>query len=141
MAATMVKDLWLTGEEPNILFYVLVPPVDILSAALAMFLTGKAFKQTTAFLEILAIALGVTIVMQLVEIVSKLVWHKLWSYPGMIYIVLTFGLFFTFMVYGLSRWTGVKGWVALCMGFVGLISSLIVGGIFLSLTGLVTPGS
>ena len=114
---------------------------SLTTTALAMFLTAKAFKQMIAFLEVLAIALGVTVVMQLVEIVSKLVWYKLWPYPGMVYIALTFGLFFTFMVYGLSRWTGVKWWVAFCMGFVGLVSSLIVGGIFLSLTGLSTPGS
>lgn len=141
MAATMVKDLWLTGAEPNILFYILVPPVDILGTTLAMFLTAKAFKQMITFLEVLAFALCVTVVMQLMEIVSKLVWYKVWQYPGMAYIALTFGLFFTFMVYGLSRWTAVKWWVALSMAFVGLLSSLFVGGIFLSLTGLETPGS
>lgn len=52
MAATKYKDLWLTGEEPNIFFYVLVPPVDVLSATLVMFLTARAFRQTITFLEV-----------------------------------------------------------------------------------------
>ena len=36
MVLTIVKDWWLTAEEPNILFYIFVPILSILGGVLSM---------------------------------------------------------------------------------------------------------
>jgi len=137
MGATMYKNSWLTGDAPNIWFYVFMPPTDILGSALAMYLAAKVFRQTPKFLELLAITMGVAICMQVVEILTKLVYYKVWEYPGFLYFLLVFPLWFFLTSYALVRFTGLR-WKMALLGFIG---SLLFAGLFQSITGLETSGS
>lgn len=141
MVATMYKDWWLTGDAPNIWFYVFMPPADILGGTLAMYLAVKVFRQMPKFLELLAITLGVTICMQVMEIITKLVYHKVWEYPGFLYFLLVFPLWFLLTSYALVRFTGLRWKMALLVSVLGFIGSLLFVGLFQSITGLETPGS
>lgn len=141
MIATMYKDWWLTGEQPSLLFYLLVPIMDILSTSLVMFLTARVFKESIPFPVVLVISLGAVIVLQILENVEKLIWYRIWQYPGILYLVFNLGLYSVVVTYSLKRWTGIRWWLAVVMAFIGLLGSLIMSGIFLSLTGINTPGS
>ena len=52
MLLTMYKDWWLTGEQPNPLFYLVVPLVDISASAVGMYLASKIFSRPSLFLGI-----------------------------------------------------------------------------------------
>ena len=141
MLLTMYKDWRLTGEQPNALFYLFVPLVDISATACGMYVAAKIFKQTITFLEILAVSVGVAIVMQMGEILGKLIYYLLWQYPGILWFPFFFGLYFASVIYAFVRWTGMRWWVAFGMAVFGIIASMLIVGIFTSLTGLDTPGS
>ena len=55
MGLTMVKDFHLTGDQLNVLFYILVPPVSMLGGALAGSGAARAFKQAVKFVDVLAL--------------------------------------------------------------------------------------
>jgi hypothetical protein len=141
MGLSMLKDWWLTGDEPNIWFYLIVPAADMFGTAVFMFLFARLFRQKPIFLEYLAITMGITIIMQTMEIITKLVYYKVWAYPGWLYFVFVFPLWFILITYALVRFTKLKWAMALSISVLGFIGSLLVGGLFTEIIGLETPGS
>jgi hypothetical protein len=140
-ALSMVKDWWLTGDQPNIWFYIFVPIFDTTGIAIAMFFTARLFRENLKLLEVLAIAFSVAIIMQCLEIITKLVYYKVWAYPGWLYLVIIFPMWFLFTIYALVRFTQVRWKKALIISVLGFIGSLVIGAVFIELTGLETPGS
>ena len=100
LVLTMLKEQWLTGDEPNVAFYAIVPSLSILGGVLSMFAAARAGRQSLTFLAMLAISIGANTVMQILEIALKLVYHLLWQYPGLLYIVLVLPLGFLLLVCG-----------------------------------------
>lgn len=141
MILTAVKDLWLTGDEPNLLFYVTVPIADILGTTVFIFLASRLAKYPVAFIQILALIVIVSVAMQVLEIIEKVVWHKVWEYPGFLYILATFGLYFALTSSGLNQLFRIRWLSAVLFSILGMIGGLIAGGILLFLTGIETPGS
>jgi hypothetical protein len=138
---TMWKDWSLTGEEPNILFYLIVPAGSMLGGVLCMFWVVKVRNLSITFLELLAVVIGVNLVMQGMEIVLKLIYHLVWEYPGWLYIAIVFPIGFLLGVYGLVRWGGIKWGAAAVLMAVGLAGELLTAGLISSISGLTTPGS
>jgi hypothetical protein len=141
MILTMLKDWWLTTEEPNVLFYILVPILSILGGALSMYGVAKIGKQAITFSTMLAISLGVNTLMQVVENITKIVYYRVWEYPGLLYIVVVIPLGFLLLMYGLVRWGKVKSWIAVILTVFDFAGSMIVGVLLTDVIGLATPGS
>ena len=141
MILTMLKDLWLTTEEPNVLFYIFVPILSILGGVLSMYGVAKISRQTITFLTMLAISLGANTLMQVVENISKIVYYRIWEYPGLLYILFVIPLGFLLMVYGLVRWGKVSGWMAVILTVSDFVGSLVTGILLTDVVGLTTPGS
>jgi hypothetical protein len=141
MVLTMLKDWWLTSEEPNILFYMLVPFISILGGVLSMYGMAKISKQSITFLTMLAISLGVNTLMQIVENLMKIVYYLMWEYPGFLYIIIVIPLGFLLMIYGLVRWGKLKSWMALILTMADFIGSMIIGILMTDVLGITTPGS
>jgi hypothetical protein len=106
-----------------------------------MYLAAKIFKQTITFLEILAISIGVAIVMQLGEVLGKLIYYMIWQYTGILWFPFFFGLYFVSVIYAFVRWTDVRWRVAFGIAILGIFASMLIVAIFTSLTGIDTPGS
>jgi hypothetical protein len=102
---------------------------------------GPFISTKSHILEYLAITLGVAILMQTMEIVTKLVYYKIWVYPGWLYFVFVFPLWFILITYALVRFTRAKWGMALLISVLDFIGSLLVGGLFAEIIGLETPGS
>ena len=126
---TMWKDWWLTGEEPDILFYLVVPPVSMLGAVLCMFWVVKVRQLPLTFLDLLAIILGVNLVMQGLEIILRVIYYRLWEYPGWLYPVIVIPAGFLLGMYGLVRWGRVKPGMAAVLMAVGLAGELVSAGV------------
>ena len=141
MVLTMLKDWWLTSEEPNILFYMLVPFASIFGGVLSMVAVAKISKQAVTFLTMLAISLGANTLMQVVENLMKIIYYLVWEYPGLLYIIIVIPLGFLLMVYGLARWGKMRGWMALILTIADFIGSMIVGMLLTDVIGITTPGS
>lgn len=141
MVLTMLKDWWLTAEAPNILFYIFVPALSILGGVVSMYALARISKQAITFLTLLAISVGANTVMQVVEIIMKLIYHLLWEYPGFLYIVLVIPLGFLLIAYGLIRWGNVKWWMAVIMAIADFIGGMVIGILLTDVIGLTTPGS
>ena len=137
----MFKDGWLTGDQPNIWFYIFVPIFDTTSLAVVMFFSARLFRQHIKLSEVLAITFGVAILMQGIEIITKLIYYKVWAYPEWLYLVVVFPMWFLLTIYALVRFTQVKWGKALIISVLGFVGSLVIGAIFIELTGLETPGS
>ena len=141
MVLTMLKDWWLTSEEPNILFYILVPFTSILGGVLSMVAVTKITKQSIAFLTMLAISLGANTLMQVVENLMKIVYYLVWEYPGLLYIIIVIPLGFLLMFYGLVRWGKLRGGMAFILTIADFIGSMIIGILMTDVIGITTPGS
>jgi hypothetical protein len=89
----------------------------------------------------LAITFGVAILMQGIEIITKLIYYKVWTYPGWLYLVVVFPMWFLFTIYALVHFAQMKWGTALIISVFGFIGSLVIGAAFIELTGLETPGS
>lgn len=138
---TMWKDWWLTGDEPNILFYLIVPAGSMVGGVLCMFWVVKVRSLSLTFLELLAVMIGVNLVMQGMEIVLKLIYHLVWEYPGWLYIAIVFPFGFLLGVYGLVRWVRINWGAAAVLMAVGLAGELLTAGLISSIFGLTTSGS
>jgi len=79
MVLTMAKDWWLTAEKPNVWFYIIVPILTILGGALSMYGVAKIGKQPITFLTLFAISLSANTLMQAVENVMKVIYHRIWE--------------------------------------------------------------
>ncbi len=129
------------GEEPNILFYLIVPAGSMLGGVLCMFWVVKVAQSSLTFLELLAVMIGVNLVMQGMEIVLKLINYLVWEYPGWLYVAIVFPVGFLLGVYGLVRWGRIKWGAAGVLMGVGLAGELLAAGLLSSITGLTTTGS
>ena len=138
---TMWKDWWLTGVEPNALFYLFVPPLSVAGGVLSAFGIARAAKQPLTLSETLAVVLSVNIIMQLGEIALKVLYYRIWQYPGILYLLIVFPLGLVLSVYGFARWAGLKWWMALIVTVVELAGEMVVGMLLTSIGGLSTPGS
>lgn len=138
---TMWKDWWLTGEEPDILFYLVVPPVSMLGAVLGMFWVVKVRQLPLTILDLLAIILSVNLVMQGLEVILKVIYYRLWEYPEWLYLVIVIPAGFLLGMYGLVRWGRVKPGMAAVLMAVGLAGELVSAALVASIFGLSTPGS
>lgn len=78
---TALKDWWLTGNPPNALFYIFVPALSIPAGVAAMCGVAKLATHEVSFPLILAITIGAATVMQVLEIVMKLVYYLWRPYP------------------------------------------------------------
>jgi len=74
---TIYKDLTLTGDQPNLLFYILVPPVSMLGSTLAGYGIIKARKIPIPFWDTLFIVMMSDFFGQVFENVTKLVYYRL----------------------------------------------------------------
>lgn len=141
MLLTMWKDLWLTGEKPNVLFYIVVPILTILGGVICMCGAGKINKQRISFLTLFAISLGANTVMQVVENITKIIYYKIWDYPGILYVLLVIPFGFLLLAFGLVRWGKVKVWPAVFLTIADFVGSMAVGGLLTEVIGITTPGS
>lgn len=137
----MWKDWWLTGDQPNVLFYLVVPPLSMLGGVLGMFWVVKVTKLTLSFLELLAIIIVVNLVMQALEIPLKLIYYRIWEYPGWLYMAIVIPAGFLLGVYALVRWGRVKWGMAAGLMAVALVAELFAAGLVSSVFDLSTPGS
>ena len=142
MGLTMLKDWWLTGQQPNVLYNHLVQPVDILGAAGVVALVANLFGQEeVVFRDVLAINIGVSALMQITEIIAKVVYYKVYAYPSLLYAAFTLSLYITLLGYGLIRWTGVRGWMAFALAVTALIGSWLAVVLFTVMTGVAITGA
>jgi hypothetical protein len=141
LVLTMISDWRLTGQKPNILFYAVIPLLDILGTAAITFGIARFLKHPLDFLPTLAVIAGASIVLQFTEIIEKSIYYYLWQYPTMLYFVFNFILWLSLVVYGFVRWAKLRWQTALTLAFIGFLGGLLVIGIISSLSGLITPGS
>ena len=141
LGITMWKDWWLTGQEPNPLFYLLVPPISMLAGSVITCGVVRLSKQPVGFLEIVAVAVAVNIVMQFAEIVLKLVYYWLWEYPGLLYLAIAIPLGLVLMFCGFAFWTRAWWSLAAVMTAIYFVGELIAGILLSGIPGLSTPGS
>lgn len=135
------KDWWLTSLAPNPVFYIVIPTVSTLSGAVLTFGAARVGRQPAAFLDLFAAIVGANIVMQAAEIVLKLVYYLLWTYPGMLYILVVFLVGYAVLVCGIAYWGKVRWGAAAALAAVSLISQVVIALLVVDVTGLTTPGS
>lgn len=141
MLLTMYKDLSLTRDQPNVLFYVFVPPVSMLGSAVIGFGTARLFKLSLGFADMLFITLVTELIGQVFENVSKLVYYLVWQYPGWLYLLCLVPLVFVVPGYLFVRWTKLRWPLALVMALALFLGGLVFGQAFTAVTGITTPGS
>jgi hypothetical protein len=141
IALTIYKDWALTGNQPNVWFYVLVPPVSILGSTLAGYGIIKAMKFPITFWDTLFIVILSDFYGQVFENVSKLVYYLIWSYPGWLYFLALLPLIFAVPGYMLMRWYKLRWHYALLIALALFIGGMVLGLGFSSITGIDTPGS
>jgi len=141
LAISALTDWRLTGERPNAWFYLTVPVVSLLGDTLGAWGTARLFREVVSPWRILAIMLGVNIWMQCAEVLEKLLYHTLWHYPGMLYLGVNLALALGLAAFGFRRYAGQRRRVAWAMSVAAFVCSLLLGGLFISLTGVQTPGS
>ena len=98
-------------------------------------------KQAVQFLTLLAISLGANTIMQVVENITKIIYHRVWAYPGILYLIVVLPLGFILLILGLIRWGKVKPWMAILFVICDFIGSMIAGVVLTDVIGLTTPGS
>ena len=141
MILTMLKDWWLTSEEPNVLFYVFVPLLSMLGGVFGMYGAARVSRQAISFLALLAISLGANIGLQVVENLAKVVYYRVWQYPGMLYVATVLPLGVLLLAYGLIRWGKIRMRMAAIMAITDLAGSIVVATLLSDVVGLTTPGS
>jgi hypothetical protein len=92
-------------------------------------------------IHVLAIALITALVGQVFENASKLVWYRVFEYPGWLYLlgVLVIGLLVP--VFCWVRWLKLHWPLALVVGVGMFFGELVLALAFTALTGIDTPGS
>jgi hypothetical protein len=141
LGLTMVKDYYLTGERPNLHFYLTVPLVSIAGSALGGIVTVRLLRQVGGLMDLLAIALITAILGQVFENFSKLVWHLVWAYPGWIYLVAILGLGLLVPVWCLVHWLRLRMIPAFLVAVGMFVGELFLALAFTAFAGVSTPGS
>ena len=127
IALTIYKDWALTGNQPNVWFYVLVPPVSILGSTLAGYGVIRSMKFPITFWDILFIITLSDFYGQVFENVSKLVYYLFWQYPGWLYFIGLLPLIFAVPGYMLTRWHKLRWSHALLIALAILIGGMVFG--------------
>jgi hypothetical protein len=141
MSVTTWKDWWLTEERPNALFYGVVAPLSITGGALAAFGVARVIRQPLRFLEILALNLAVNTIMQVAEIVLKMVYYRVWQYPGLLYLAVVLPLGVLLLIAGFIRWTRCRWRTAVLLTMVQMVGEMAIGMALDTIPGLQTAGS
>jgi len=141
IALTMLKDWWLTQQEPDVAFYIIVPFMSILGGVLGMYAVAKIWKKEISFLTLLAIYMGLNILMQVVEIIMKVLYYRIWAYPGLLYIIIVIPLSILLLIYGLMRWGKADLGVAAVLALTSLLTDMIFVVFITNVIGITTPGS
>jgi hypothetical protein len=141
LGLTMWKDWWLTGQKPNPLFYLVVLSTSMLVGAVIASGVARMSKQPIGFLEILAVVVAVNSIMQVSEILLKIVYYRIWEYPGLLYLAIVIPMGLGLMLYGLACWTKLKWSMAVVITVVYFVGELVVGVLMSGIPGLSTPGS
>ncbi len=115
LGLTMAKDYYLTGGQPNPIFYLTVPLVSIAGSTLGGFVTARVLKQAVTWVDLLAITLITVFLGQVFENVSKLAWHLVWSYPGWMYLLAILVLGLLVPAWCLVRWLRLRWLLALAV--------------------------
>jgi hypothetical protein len=79
--------------------------------------------------------------MQLAENVLKLVYYRVWEYPGLLFLAIVIPLGLVLMFWGFAFWTKARWPLAAVMTAVYFVGELIVGILLSGIPGLSTPGS
>ena len=141
LALTIYKDWALTGDQPNIWFYIFVPAVSMLGSILA----GYGLIWTRSFPISIGDAFFVILtsefVGQVYENITKLIYYRIWSYPGWLYILGFLPLIFLVPGILLVRWWKVRWSWALLLSLAFFVGGLVLSLGFMAITGLDTPGS
>ena len=138
---TIYKDWALTGNQPNILFYILVPVISMSGSVLAGYGLIRFRRLPISFWDTLFIILVSDFIGQVYENLTKLVYYWVWSYPGWLYIAGFLPLIFTVPGFILVRWYKVNLMWALLLSLAFFIGGVVLAIGFTTLTGLDTPGS
>jgi hypothetical protein len=120
LGLTMVKDLYLTGDRPNPIFYLTVLLVSIAGSTLGGSIATRLLRQAVGWVDVLAIALITAFLGQVFENISKLTWQLVWGYPG---------------------WTYLLAILALGVAVGILLGEMFLAPAFTSFTGTSTPSS
>lgn len=141
LGLTMAKDYYLTGDRPNLVFYLTVPMVSIAGSTLGGFVAAKLLRQVVLLVDVLAISLVMAFLGQVFENSTKLVWHLVWSYPGWIYLVAILALGVLVPLWCLVHWLRLRSILALVVALGMFLGELILALAFTSFAGVSTPGS
>jgi len=140
LALTMYKDFYLTGNQPNPLFYLFVPQAGTFGAAGVLMGLGKLFKKDYSFPGILKVIFITEFIMQIWENLSKIVYHAVWEYPGYLWFII-FPLAFTLKSWLFVRIIHCRWHFAWFLTLLSFLVSILCGMGFMALTGIDTPGS
>lgn len=138
---TLYSDWQLSGDTPNLQFYIFIPALNILGTTVVTFSIALFLKHPIAFSHTLAVITGTSVIMQFAEIIEKNIYYYVWQYPGLLYFLFNFLLWLVLVVYGFVRWAGLRWQSALTLAFFGFLGGLLVIGIVTNLLGLGTSGS
>lgn len=141
IAVTIYKDLALTGNQPNLLFYVTVPLVSMLGSAVAGFAALKIWRKPIPFAETFFIVVLSDFCGQIYENLSKLVYYRLWAYPGWLFFIGFLPIAFLIPGYLLKRWHHLRWPLALFIALIFFVGGMAFSLGFTALTGIETPGS
>jgi hypothetical protein len=137
---TMYKDYYFTGNRPNPVFYLSVPTIGIFSSALAVFLVSKLVKYSLTFYDTLKVILSAALVMQVWENIAKYIYYVIWEYPEILWFIM-FPIALCITAYLFICVTKASWRYSLLFSVVWVITGNVVALIFISLTGISTPGS
>jgi hypothetical protein len=138
---TIYKDLALTGNQPNLLFYITVPLVSMLGSAAAGYAALKIWRKPITFSETLFMVVLSDFLGQVYENLSKLVYYRLWAYPGWLFFIGFLPVAFLIPGYLLKRWHKLHWLLALFIALVFFIGGMTASLAFTAVTGIETPGS
>ena len=141
LGLTMAKDLYLTGEQPQLLFYLTVPLVSILGSTLGGWGIARLLQETIGFADMLAVSLITAVLGQVFENAGKLTWHLVWEDPGWLYLLLVLGLGLLVPAYCLICWPRMRWPLALIVALGMFLGELLLVLAFTAVTGISTPGS
>jgi hypothetical protein len=140
LCITMYKDFYFTGNRPNPIFYLSVPTIGILTSALVVFLVSKIVKCSLTFYDTLKITISSSFLLQVWENIAKFIYYVIWEYPGILWFI-TFLFSLCITTYLFVCVTRASWRYGLLFSVVWVIAGNAVALIFISITGISTPGS
>jgi hypothetical protein len=138
---TATKDFLLTGNKPNYLFYVFIPPFSILGSTIAGFGVVKYRRISLSLMDVMYATLFTDIIGQIFENILKLTYYKIWQYPGWLFLLIILCLALLIPTYYFIKCHKIRWQFSSQIAL-----SIFIGGVLFSIgiieiTGLQTPGS